>query len=125
MRYKTDEKNHLLYECKVIAPCELCRGMIYLREFTDHLLEECDNCHEYQRCRKCGMAFEINEINEHIASGVCKAKKGYNWERCQFCFSDVLADDNEWIEHAKKCPHLPEKEVFVKEHLQENQRYSS
>lgn len=71
------------------------------------MLTECDESHRV--CKKCGLAFEIGEINEHIGKDTCKKKLGVNWERCQFCSCDVMAEDKFWIEHALQCSSLPDK----------------
>ena len=83
-------------------------GRIYLREIIDHLLKDCVNRTHHQQCRKCGLVFGIDEINEHVGQGMCRLQRGDNWERCQFCGQDVMASDMKWVEHAYKCPNLPE-----------------
>ena len=65
------------------------------------MLNECEESHLFTQCKKCGIAVELEEKNEHIGRDTCKNKKGVNWERCQFCFEDVLAEDKFWIKHSK------------------------
>lgn len=54
----------------------------------------------YVSCKKCGLALELEESNEHIGRDLCRNKKGVNWERCQFCSEDILAEDKFWVKHA-------------------------
>ena len=74
-----DEKNHYVTQCRVLAHCKACNCLIYLRDFTDHLLNECDCSHMFKACKKCGIAYDINEISSHIAEDICKKKLGVNW----------------------------------------------
>jgi hypothetical protein len=100
----------------VLITCEHCNSIIYIREFTPHLLNECEE--HYSQCKRCGLAFELSEINEHMGKEMCRKKLGLNWERCQFCGMDVLGEDRFWLNHAKECDSLPAKNAQVEEENQ-------
>lgn len=102
-RYEEDQRLHLIESCPVVVRCKFCRGMIYLRELTDHLLDQCKRKHK--QCPKCLLAFELDEINDHKAQGVCRRSRG-DMERCPFCEEDVEADDIAWVEHSEKCSQI-------------------
>jgi hypothetical protein len=91
----------------VLVYCEQCNGYIYIREFTHHLLAECEQAHRFTQCRKCAVALDLEDSNEHIGRDSCRNRKGVNWERCQFCSEDIFAEDKFWIKHAQDCRHLP------------------
>lgn len=120
-----DDRDHLINDCKVLVSCEKCGGLIYIREVTDHLLNECEWHHMFRKCRKCGIAFELTEINEHIAQGSCRKGFGVNWERCQFCGTDVMGEDKFWVEHAAVCRNLPTRRPYAEDESvdEDNQPY--
>lgn len=62
---------HLLEYCPALIACLFCNNQIYFRELNEHWISECPKkCH--QQCPRCLVAFEIDEINEHIARKVCR-----------------------------------------------------
>lgn len=89
---------HLLNNCCVVIPCAHCGWAIYLREMTEHLLAACDK-KKHQQCPRCLLAFEFDEINEHVARKICRKAKPH-MERCPFCEEDIEPDDVSWVDHA-------------------------
>ena len=90
-------RDHLLETCPVVVRCQFCRGAIYLRELTEHLLTSCKKKH--QQCPRCLLAFEHDEINDHRAQAVCRKSRG-DMERCPFCNEDLEPEDLAWVEHS-------------------------
>lgn len=97
-----DYDMHLWQDCPMLITCEQCTQVVEIADFTEHLLEECSNSHEFEECPRCRLAIDKKELQNHLKSRECVAV-AEDSVTCPLCLEvlDVDEEDLEktWYEH--------------------------
>lgn len=96
---------HYWQECPMLISCPKCQQVVEISSLNDHLLGECSEAGDCQRCTICGEAIAIQYFDSHMERASCKPTiKGA--QRCPLCHTDVVGGEAGWRRHIMEegCP---------------------
>ncbi len=104
---ETDLEQHLERDCLMFVHCVKCGKNHLIKEYNNHMLEECGKKSEFKQCKRCKEAIDATMYDGHVKENKCNPGKNINASnRCPLCHSDIPPGDRGWYSHLIKdlCP---------------------
>ena len=96
-------EKHLDKDCLMFVHCIKCNKNVQIKNYTNHMLEDCEKKTEFKQCKRCKEAIDVGKYDNHVKDNKCNPGKNINASnRCPLCHLDIPAGDKGWYTHLIK-----------------------
>jgi centrosomal protein CEP104 len=113
MLTEEDLLEHVNKNCLMFINCVKCKINLEVKNYNNHLLNECENKSEFKLCKRCKEAIDNKEYDQHVKENKCVPAKNPNSSgRCPLCHKDIPPQEKGFVKHLTKdtCPKHVRKE---------------
>eukprot|EP00471_Norrisiella_sphaerica_P011583 CAMPEP_0184502940 /NCGR_PEP_ID=MMETSP0113_2-20130426/51578_1 /TAXON_ID=91329 /ORGANISM="Norrisiella sphaerica, Strain BC52" /LENGTH=937 /DNA_ID=CAMNT_0026892315 /DNA_START=100 /DNA_END=2913 /DNA_ORIENTATION=- len=106
--YENEVKMDMHYwrECPMLICCNMCEEVVEIATYTQHLMEECSDQANYEKCDTCQLAVKKSEMKKHQEMKCVAPPRPEEGSKCPLCFENIPPWEEGWKAHLleRKCP---------------------
>lgn len=62
---------HYWKDCPMLSMCPGCGQITEIAVINEHLIEDCENAHEFSQCPRCKEPISNDEYEQHVDEQLC------------------------------------------------------